>query len=52
MKIKTIKYSRKFSLGNYETEDISLEADISEEEKAEDCIEELRERVEKLGRGI
>ena len=42
MEIKTITYHRKKSLGNYETEDISLSAELEQGEDHLSAIEQLK----------
>ncbi len=42
MKITTISYYRKKNLGNYETEDISLTAELDENELVADAMDKLK----------
>ena len=42
MKITTITYHRKKNLGNYETEDIALTAELDEGDDCQTAIEKLK----------
>ena len=48
MQIKQIQYSRKFNLGNYETEDISYVAELDEEDNPDKAMAELILKVSKV----
>lgn len=41
MRITTISYGRKFNLGNYETEDIHLTAELESVDKPEEALARL-----------
>lgn len=45
MKITNVEVARKFNLGNFETEDIKLTADIEETENADDVITLLKNQI-------
>lgn len=42
MKITTVEFTRKFNLGNFESQDIKLQADVEEGESAETVIQSLK----------
>ncbi|MDD5650432.1 MAG: hypothetical protein PHF86_08470 [Candidatus Nanoarchaeia archaeon] len=41
IKITEVHFSRKFNLGNYETEDIGFVATVAEDQKPEDVLKAL-----------
>ena len=45
MKITTVEVARKFNLGNFETQDIKLTADLEENESADDAIVSLKNQI-------
>ena len=45
MRTKEVQYSRKFNLGNFETEDISVVLELEEGEKAADALKVARQLV-------
>jgi len=45
MKIKSVEVARKFNLGNFETQDIKLIADLEEGETADSAIVSLKEQI-------
>ena len=47
MRATTIRYERKFNLGNYEGETISIELALSEEDKAADALAMAKQFVMK-----
>lgn len=51
MKIKQIIYRRKFNLGGYETQDIELIAEVSENENVDEVFLKLKKKVLEMGRG-
>ena len=51
MKIKWITYRRKFNLGDYENEDIELEALLFDGEDIDAAFKELKKKVEDMNRG-
>ena len=46
MKVKTVTYSKVFSLGNYENEKIGTEIEIQEGDDVQKAIQKAREFVE------
>lgn len=44
-KIKRVAYRRKFNLGNYETLDIELEAEVNDNEDANGVLDELATEI-------
>ena len=51
MKIRTIRFVKKFNLGNYETQDIDLTADLEENENADEAFLKLKKKVLEYGGG-
>jgi hypothetical protein len=47
MKAKTVRYEKKFNLGNYETEVVGIELELNEGEKASDALALAKKFVEK-----
>ena len=47
MKIKSVEFARKFNLGNFETQDIKILADVEENEDVDTVINDLKMTVEK-----
>lgn len=45
MKIRTIEFTRKFNLGNYETQDIKVLAEIDDNENADAAFLQLKKKV-------
>lgn len=45
MKVQEMGYSRKFNLGNYETEEISLTASLEDLEDIAEAFRELKQTV-------
>lgn len=45
MKITNVEVARKFNLGNFETEDIKLTADIEEGDVVDDVITLLKNQI-------
>ena len=45
MKITNVEVARKFNLGNFETEDIKLTADVEENEVVGDVITLLKNQI-------
>ena len=48
MKVKSIKYGKKFNLGNFETEYLEMEAEVSEEESVDNVVKTVKNRVNAL----
>ncbi len=46
MKVKTVSYSKVFSLGNYENEKLGVEFEISEGDDVQTAMQKAREFVE------
>lgn len=46
MKVKTVSYSKVFSLGNYENEKLGVEFEMSEEDDVQKAMQKAREFVE------
>jgi len=46
MKVKTVSYSKVFSLGNYENEKLGVEFDITEGDDVQKAMQKAREFVE------
>jgi len=46
MKVKTVSYSKVFSLGNYENEKLGVEFEISEGDDVQHAMQKAREFVE------
>jgi len=51
MKITQIIYRRKFNLGGYETQDIELTAEVSENENIDEAFLKLKKKVLDMGKG-
>lgn len=49
MNLNGIKYSRKFNLGSYESEDISVEASVRDDENPSECLKQMMEFVNSRG---
>lgn len=45
MKITNIEVARKFNLGNFETQDIKLTAEVEETEDVKEVIEKLKQEI-------
>jgi len=45
MKIKSIEVARKFNLGNYETQDIKLTAELDETDNPDSVIISLKNQI-------
>lgn len=46
MKVKSVSYSKVFSLGNYENEKLGVEFEISDEDDVQKAMQKAREFVE------
>jgi len=49
MKIKTIEFTKKFNLGNYETQDIKILAEVDEKENVDEAFLNLKKKVLEMG---
>jgi len=49
MKIKTIEFTKKFNLGNYETQDINILAEVDEKENVDEAFLKLKKKVLEMG---
>jgi len=49
MKITSIEVARKFNLGNFETQDIKLIAELEEGESADNAIVSLKDQIKLQG---
>ena len=45
MKITNVEVARKFNLGNFETQDIKLTADLEEGDNADNAIDALKNQI-------
>jgi len=45
MKVKTVEVARKFNLGNYETQDIKLGAELEEGDDVDNAIGILKTKI-------
>jgi len=45
MKITNVEFARKFNLGNFETQDIKLAADVEEADNVDKVIETLKQKA-------
>jgi len=50
MKYKTIEFTKKFNLGNYETQDIKIQVEIEENENVDAVFLQLKKKVLELGK--
>lgn len=49
MRLKQIVYTKKFNLGNYETQDIQLTAELDENENIDEAFLKLKKKVLEMG---
>ena len=49
MKYKTSEFTRKFNLGNYETQDIKILAEVDEGENVDEAFLKLKKKVLEMG---
>ena len=49
MKITNVEVARKFNLGNFETQDIKLTADLEEGDTVENAIGRLKDQIKVQG---
>ena len=50
MKYKTIEFTRKFNLGNFETKDIKILVEVEDNEDIDKVFLELKNKVLELGK--
>jgi len=46
--MKTVRYARKFNIGNYETEDLEMSIEISDEQDEMETMKVLKKKIETL----
>jgi len=49
MKYKTIEFTKKFNLGNYETQDIKILVEVEEGENVDEAFLKLKKKVLDMG---
>ena len=49
MKYRTIRYVKKFNLGNYETQDIDITVEVGENENIDEVFLKLKKKVLEMG---
>jgi len=49
MKYKSIEFTKKFNLGNYETQDVRILAEVEENENVDECFVKLKKKVLEMG---
>ena len=49
MKYKTIEFTKKFNLGNYETQDIKIQVELDEDENVDEAFLKLKKKVLEMG---
>ena len=49
MKLRQIVFRKKFNLGNYETQDIELTGELSDNDNADEKFLELKKKVLEMG---
>jgi len=49
MKLRQLVYRKKFNLGNYETQDIELVAELGENDNADEEFLKLKKKVLEMG---
>ena len=49
MKYKTIEFTRKFNLGNYETQDVRILVELDENENVDEAFVKLKKKVLEMG---
>ena len=51
MKYKSVEFTKKFNLGNYETQDVCILAEVEENENVDECFVKLKKKVLEMGTG-
>jgi len=46
--MKTVRYARKFNIGNYETEDLEMSIEIAKDQDEMEVMKLLKKKIEKL----
>ena len=49
MKYKTIEFTKKWNLGNYETQDVKILAEVEENENVDEAFLKLKTKVLEMG---
>jgi len=49
MKYKTIEFTKKWNLGNYETHDVKIQAEVEEGENVDEAFLKLKTKVLEMG---
>jgi len=49
MKYKTVEFTKKFNLGNYETQDIKILVEVAENENVDEVFLKLKQKVLEMG---
>jgi len=49
MKYRTIRYVKKFNLGNYETQDIDITVEVGDNENVDEVFLKLKKKVLEMG---
>jgi len=49
LKYKTIEYTKKWNLGNYETQDIKIQVEVEEGENVDEVMLKLKKKVLEMG---
>lgn len=49
MKYKSVEFTKKFNLGNYETQDIRILVEIDEKENVDEVFLKLKKKVLEMG---
>jgi hypothetical protein len=51
MRLKQLVYRKKFNLGNYETQDIELTAELFDTDDINEVFSKLKKKILELGKG-
>ena len=49
MKYRSVEFTRKFNLGNYETQDIKVLVEVDENENVDEVLLKLKKKVLEMG---